>query len=973
MTFSAQTAKEATRLHDLGREYLSEGKIAEGREYTTRAMNMRRELFGEVNEDYINSLNNYANSFEEEKNYAKAIELYRQVLTLCEKLKNPHPNLGMYTLNMGRSCYLNGNTQEAAKYCEQALPLVEKYGGMYEKLLTILTLVYTDLEDNGNYQRIMALTEEHNCHELTKECNEPQCMWERAQYYMYKGNTAKAKEYFLKVLSMPMENEMKMEVHKTYARFNYSVKDYISAVEYQLSAANIRKELDGNKETKDYADLLYTAASLYSYIGKAYLSSIEILQKVIGFYIQDNSPTAQKKLAECRVEMGDIYSALEEYGKAKECYQQVISYYESTDKNDAGYPKAILSMAKAEKSNEEYDASIEHHLQAMKLFEARDMYEEYADAANSLELCSFYAGKYTKVDLKDDRAKISRRNKLNQIIKETLDNLQITMTYFSKLTYAQSLATLAGSYKLNEDYVNAIAYYKQYVEALRDGIRDEFRMQGEAERMMIWTGEVADNVQMLRELLVTFPVDDDTLRGELAALVYDVELLSKGVLLNSAIEFEKVLAAQNDKELNAVYDQLKKNEAEINRLRQNAVQTDLEKILPLTQENQALQLKLYKGCAEFADFTNYMSYDWKDVRQAMKETDVVIEFAAIEEALFDNENYIVALILTPDIPFPVAVPICNMEEAREMESNDQLFELQGNPVWGLLSQYLVGKQRIFFSPDGSFNSIGIEYLLYNGKPLSDQFEVYRLSSTKELCYRHQKERPTKVVLFGDINYNDVAQTATSTKPLWTDQRGAGGIDVFANLSNTLREVNDIQAILKRSKVKSIVQFTDVEADRDAFKNLTGSNVNILHIATHGMYRDVKGSTDAESMKNSLLVFAGANIGDNGLVSASEIAGMNLRQCDLAVLSACETGLGKFGEDGVFGLQRGFKNAGVHTLMMSLKKVYDDSTADLMISFYKHFINGATKRKALMKAQQEIRDNGYKDAKYWATFILLDAY
>lgn len=90
------------------------------------------------------------------------------------------------------------------------------------------------------------------------------------------------------------------------------------------------------------------------------------------------------------------------------------------------------------------------------------------------------------------------------------------------------------------------------------------------------------------------------------------------------------------------------------------------------------------------------------------------------------------------------------------------------------------------------------------------------------------------------------------------------------------------------------------------------------------------------------------------------------------LSACETGLGKLGTDGVFGLQRGFKNAGVHTLLMSLKNVYDTSTAELMICFYRYLMSGVSKREALKKAQQDVRAKGYKDAKYWASFILLDA-
>ena len=972
VSLHAQTAEEATSLHEIGRKYLNEGKIAEGREYTKRAMDMRRELFGEVNEDYITSLNNYALSFNIEKQYAKARDLQGHLLVLCKKLKSPPPNLGMYTLNMGHFCYLNGDKQEAAKYCEQALPLIEKFGKMYELLLDMLGKVYMDLGDNRNLKRIMILVEEHNQHELTKECNEPECMLERAQYYMSISNNVKAKEAFLKTLSMPMENEMKTKVHENYARFLFSVKDYASAAEYLLSAANIRKDLDG-KETETYINLLYMA-SIYSHIGKAYLQAVEGYQKVIDFYIQHDSPDGCKKMVECNKGMGNAYSALKEYGKAKRHYQKAVAYYESTNKNDPEYPKAILYMAQAEKFNQEYDISIEHHLQAMQLFEAMNMPEEYADAANSLKLCYVYAGKNVEVDPRIDIAKMATHKKLDRIIEEELEILDLTKTYFSKLSYAQSLATIAGCYAQKEDYANAIAYYKLYVEAIRDGVRDEFRMQGESERMATWTGEISYNVQVLQELLVVLPEGNEALMSELAALVYDIELLSKGVLLNSSIEFEKVLAAKGDGKLKMAYEQSKKNETEINRLRENiATQADLEQLLQLIQDNQTLQLELYKGCAEFADFTNYISYDWKDVQHAMHKTDVAIEFVALKESVFDSENHIVALVLTPDMQFPVAISVCSMEEARKMENNDQLFEMQNNPVWDRLSPYLAGKQRIFFSADDIFNRIGIEYLLYNGKILSEQFEVYRLSSTKELCYRHEKVKPEKVVLFGDINYNDIAQTHVSTKQLQTDLRGAGEIEGFANLSNTLREINAIEAILKQHKVKNIIRFTDVEASGDAFKNLTDSDIHLLHIATHGIYRDVEKSTDTESMANSLLVFAGANIGNNGFVSASQIASMNLRQCDLAVLSACETGLGKFGEDGVFGLQRGFKNAGVHTLMMSLKNVYDDSTADLMISFYKHFLKGDTKRKALVKAQQEIRDKGYKDAKYWATFILLDAY
>ena len=126
------------------------------------------------------------------------------------------------------------------------------------------------------------------------------------------------------------------------------------------------------------------------------------------------------------------------------------------------------------------------------------------------------------------------------------------------------------------------------------------------------------------------------------------------------------------------------------------------------------------------------------------------------------------------------------------------------------------------------------------------------------------------------------------------------------------------------------------------------------------------------MTRSILAFAGANLGDGtGIITASDIAKMNFRHCNLAVLSACETALGQIGSDGVFGLQRGFKNAGVHTLLMSLRKVSDAATTELMIQFYRSLLSGQTPNQALRTAQQYLRKNGYDKPEYWASFIVLD--
>ena len=95
---------------------------------------------------------------------------------------------------------------------------------------------------------------------------------------------------------------------------------------------------------------------------------------------------------------------------------------------------------------------------------------------------------------------------------------------------------------------------------------------------------------------------------------------------------------------------------------------------------------------------------------------------------------------------------------------------------------------------------------------------------------------------------------------------------------------------------------------------------------------------------------------------------------MVVLSACETGLGDINSNGIFGLQRGFKKAGVNTILMSLDKVDDEATKLLMVEFYKNLMDGKSKHQSLKEAQKYLRqvDNGkYDKPEYWASFILLD--
>ncbi len=975
------TAEYAKSLNNTALTYLGLNDKTRGTEYAKRALELREELFGRESEEYIGSLNNLALMTDD---YEEAARIQEQVIELCAALPSEHKNYGMLAMNMGRYYLITERYADAAKYLEIALPTVEKFGPMYEKILSWLSHCYTETGDTDNLSRILVLVDEHNKHEIEMDCDEPGCMRERAEYYGVTGDNAKAKEYYITTLAMDMTDDEKLKTYESYAFFLHNNKEYSLCADYYMMAAGIVGRTADVRE--HYIRDIYLAALSY-YLGKEYDKAIDCYNKILIYYSAPGILPDNEKIAQCHSGIGNALSAQKKYGGAKAEYLQVREYYEKNDPENIEYPKAIVHLANAEKFSKEYDAAIPLYKEAMAIYQERGLVAEYQDTADALNLCYSYSGREQETDNEaEETAKKARNKKLDDIIKQETDALDITKTYMGNLGYAESLGTIAGSYHLKEDYSNAVKYYNLYVPAVREAVRDEFRMRGESERMLLWSTQT-ENVSEILETLLELPDGNDSLFAELSALTYDALLLSKGILLNSSIAFEKVLSDAGDARLSEIYRQTRRNEEEITRLRtEAATEDDLEKALALARENQALQLELYKGCAEYADFTDYVSYTWRDVQKALDKDDVAVEFASIEPGFSDDENYMVAIVVTKNNA-PAAIPICNLSIAKFMQTMDGLYtrEEPGAVVWTMLSDFFEGKKRLFFSADGVFHNIGIEYLQFQGKPLSESLEVYRLSSTKELCRARKKAEMKNVALFGGIDYNNADTVSAGNSRAGDDTeengespfRGYAGAGLLQYLKNSLREVQDIEKICRENNIPNVSLYSASGATEAAFRALDNTDTDVLHIATHGKYEEKKGQGEAESMDGSVIAFAGANNGGDktvkgdGIVSAADVAKMNLRKCDLAVLSACQTGLGRLGDDGVFGLQRGFKNAGAHTLLMTIKEVDDTAATELMINFYRYLMGGKTKREALSLAQREARAKGLSDANGWAAYILLD--
>ena len=225
-----------------------------------------------------------------------------------------------------------------------------------------------------------------------------------------------------------------------------------------------------------------------------------------------------------------------------------------------------------------------------------------------------------------------------------------------------------------------------------------------------------------------------------------------------------------------------------------------------------------------------------------------------------------------------------------------------------------------------------------------------------------------------------------------DEESRGG---YKYLPGTKAEINAIAEMIDEQNRPSPISFTGVHANEESFKAMDGNSPEILHIATHGFYLSDDSKVSGNGYIQNLmpttrkdmnmlytgLLFAGANHcwagnppiegAEDGIMTADEISRIDLSKTRLLVLSACETARGRIDNvDGVFGLQRGFKKAGVGTIIMSLWDVDDLSTQLLMTNFYKELILGKSARQALHDAQKLVKLS-YPDPYYWAAFIVLD--
>jgi CHAT domain-containing protein len=315
--------------------------------------------------------------------------------------------------------------------------------------------------------------------------------------------------------------------------------------------------------------------------------------------------------------------------------------------------------------------------------------------------------------------------------------------------------------------------------------------------------------------------------------------------------------------------------------------------------------------------------------------------------------------------------------------------------------------HLLLSPDAALNLIPFAALMdEENRYLSETLTLTYLTSGRDLLRMNRGLEPGQgpvIVANPDYGATELAAsrgaTLSSNPGIPTVQRSTdfSSLSAFGSLPGTETEADAIMPLLSNA-----TRWDGAEATEVAIKQVQAPS--ILHLATHGFFLQdqdclaVPGGTrtasievisTAESdcvptprnMENPLLrsglVFAGVNQrasfaddDDDGVLTAQEVTRMNLFGTQLVVLSACETGLGNVvNGDGVYGLRRAFVLAGAESQLMSLWKVDDFGTSDLMQGYYERLMDGAGRSEALRDIQRELQSTGaYGHPYYWAGFI-----
>ena len=757
---------------------------------------------------------------------------------------------------------------------------------------------------------------------------------------------------------------------------------YSIAEQWYLRGKNIAERADAKNRSANKHLSYSNLRNLYATIGQ-YDDALLYAKKAIEEF-QSHTPMGDATYNMPYMALADVYRQI---GDKDNCYRNLDKLFETVSRITE--PKEL------------------YHLYTTKgrcLFAFKDYQSALKNYKKADELL---ATKYPQTD--GDRVALLA---LVGGVKCQLGNYTESEQYYQK--YAEYTKALYGEKSL--EHINAQIYLanaegfagnitngcNDYVAAvlqLKALMKQRIPYMSSTEREGLW-----NPLSSLFTMMTPYALKAKQTQTDFTKNCYDALVMSKSFLLESERSMYDVIKRMGTPGDMHDYTTLASMKNRVKAWEKD-YKANADSILSVSRKVSRLEDLLMNRCKEYSDGTDFMDVDYNAVKQTLGQNEMLIDFTDyISQS--QGRKY-AAYIINKVQGYPLLKALFAERQIDslgivrpDMYYSEDYSEDVLNLLWVPLKENVSEGTTIYYVPSQLLFQISLESLpLPDGSLLGSHYHFVRLSSARELVKMKSNAIGCKddtAVLYGGLQY-DVETTAMAEESKKYDLsnllaiRGeiARGDSIFHDLQGTKEEIFKIENILKDNKWQ-VTPYMGKNGTEESFLDMNGKSPRLLHLATHGFYytpnkaEDVdylKGYTDAMSLSG--LVMSGGNaawLGKQlpkgvlgGILTANDIARLDLSNTDMVVLSACQTGQGKATSEGLYGLQRAFKKAGVGTIVMSLWSVSDKTTSEFMIAFYECLVNphnAWNKRKAFEEAKQIIRKK-HPDPYYWAAFVMLD--
>lgn len=991
-------------ISDMALDFRRLNQFDEAEKYTKWAIDEVEKFYGKesvVYNDYQTILANYYNY---RGIYSEAVSIYKRVIAGMEKFYGKKNVRYTHAVRNLASSYKDQSEYALARqyykdYQQQSLELLGALSYDYLDATSELADLSWSLNDEAAAERYYK--ESIRIAASLYGTTHPSYAYylkELAGFYFAYGRGIEAEDMIVQAKEIIGQSSYGKE-SKVYSKYLLLYGQILSGrnknkeAEEVLNAALVINEPNKKEFYSDYINCANSLADFYEKLGQ-FNRAEKIHKDIIALTEEVNGK--DYTYAVRNSQLIALYYSQGKYNEAVALGQEMLTFFESELSRDHYIIleiRNVIGLALLElRQFEEAAAQFQYCIEMLELTK-KTKSSSYATYVNNLSITTLAKGDFANTE------------KLLQLAETTRKELGVQL---DPVSYAVITDNSAALYQAWGKLEKAEPYWLSVTNALLKYTQENFYFMSDEEKTLFW-----NNIKKDFEYFNSYAVLRAKQNPAILGAMYNNQLATKAILLSASNKIKKrILTSGDTAMINHYYDWTETREKLAQWYTSSGAKQQQSKMIIDSLEMAAKTVeKELNITAEDLDQDKGGQnkwITWRDVQKTLANDEAAVEiirYRHFDRYLRDSVIY-AALILTTETrstPHLVIFPNGNFLEGRAIRYYKNAItakledKLSYQNFWAPLNASLQGKKRVYLSLDGVFNQINLNTLANDkGQFLVEEKNLTVVSNTKDLLFlksrRAKRSLQTNAALFGYPKYfigkDRIKEKLGRQRELNLDELDDRDESGIAELPGTEKEIEEVQAILA-SKEWITENFMYDNATEKALKSVNYPRV--LHIATHGFFIDELETSSGLKLgaateyarqnpllRSGLLLSGAANFiqndfrldEENGILTAYEAANLNLDNTDLVVLSACETGKGEVQNgEGVYGLQRAFQTAGAQAIIMSLWKVDDAATQELMTSFYQNWVTGKTKAEAFRLAQLQLKSK-YNHPYYWGAFVMM---